>query len=311
MSTEYNKAMQKPLKVRIILGAIMIAAMVGLLVLDWWLEHVGRPTMAIGDAPSSPAHTVRAIPLAVLCFLLIFVAFGEVARMAAAAGVQVLHGSGLLGACALGTIPFWWQFVDPKGPTGEGVLLAIGVIVILVFAEQMARHRTADALRQIACTLLAVLYLGAGMGMILSIRFGFGVPVLTLFLAAVKFTDIGAYFTGTAIGRHKMIPWLSPGKSWEGLIGGLIVAAGVSVLAAWWMKIGLGAGLMALWKAAVFGAVVGAAGQFADLCESLLKRAAGLKDAGALVPEFGGVLDILDSPLLSAPVAMILLAVMA
>ena len=67
---------------------------------------------------------------------------------------------------------------------------------------------------------------------------------------------------------------------------------------------------LSLGEAAVFGVVVGAAGQFADLCESLLKRSAAVKDSGSLVPEFGGMLDILDSPLLAAPVAYLLLAVL-
>ncbi|MCP4379805.1 MAG: phosphatidate cytidylyltransferase, partial [bacterium] len=117
--------------------------------------------------------------------------------------------------------------------------------------------------------------------------------------------DIGAYFTGSAIGKHKLIPWLSPGKSWEGLIGGLVTAAGVSIL------ITHLAGLeIAIWQSAIFGVVIGLAGQFGDLCESLLKRSAKLKDSSKMVPEFGGILDIIDSPLLAAPVAYALFAIM-
>ena len=64
---------------------------------------------------------------------------------------------------------------------------------------------------------------------------------------------------------------------------------------------------MGLWQAGVFGACVGLAGQFGDLCESLLKRSAGVKDSGAVLPEFGGVLDIVDSPLLASPAGLLLL----
>jgi phosphatidate cytidylyltransferase len=173
-----------------------------------------------------------------------------------------------------------------------------------VFAEQMLRARTADAVRRVAVTLLAVVYLGAGAALLVATRTDFGVPALLLVLAAVKFTDIGAYFTGSFFGRHKLIPWLSPGKSWEGLAGGLAAGAGIAMLAA----AVLGPETLTLAEAALLGVVLGLAGQFADLCESLLKRSADVKDAGAVVPEFGGVLDILDSPLLAAPVGYALLA---
>jgi phosphatidate cytidylyltransferase len=171
-----------------------------------------------------------------------------------------------------------------------------------VFLEQMIRHRLDAALARVGATLLAVAYLGVGAAVMLAIRVDKGVPALILFLAAVKCTDIGAYFTGSAIGRHKLIAWLSPGKSWEGLFGGLAAAAGVSMLVVWLLGM-----RMSLAWAAGFGVIVGAVGQFADLCESLLKRSAKIKDSGALVPEFGGVLDVLDSPLLAAPAAYVLL----
>jgi phosphatidate cytidylyltransferase len=166
---------------------------------------------------------------------------------------------------------------------------------------------------RVSATLLAVVYLGAGAALMLAIRMDerLGVPALVLFLAAVKFTDIGAYFTGTAIGRHKLIPWLSPGKTWEGLAGGLAAAAGISMLVVWAFRHVQSAHLsLSYAQAAIFGVVVGGIGQFGDLSESLLKRSAQVKDSGSLVPEFGGILDILDSPLLAAPPAYVLLAVM-
>jgi phosphatidate cytidylyltransferase len=138
----------------------------------------------------------------------------------------------------------------------------------------------------------------------------YGLRALVLFLVAVKGTDVGAYFVGSAIGRHKLVPWLSPSKTWEGLLGGLAFGVGCSV------------GFVALFapvfsadttdditllEAAVFGLVLGAFGQGADLCESAIKRDAGLKDAGRTVPGFGGVLDVIDSCLLSSPVAYVLL----
>ena len=294
---------------RILLGLLMIVFLAGLLYLDWRLDQAygqGRNVgvhqgAAFGDVP------VSGLPVAVLFLALTAMAFLEVARLAARSGVLILTASGMIGAVMLATFPAWWRLIEStRGPQGSDLLLTLALIVILTFAEQMIRHRTADALRRIACTFLAVIYLGVGGAMILAIRLDYGVPVLLLFLAAVKFADIGAYFVGSAIGRHKLIRWLSPNKSWEGLVGGLAAAAGVSMLLTAVLRID---GIH-LWQAAAFGVVVGLAGLFADLCESLLKRSADMKDSGSSIPGFGGVLDVLDSPLLAAPIAYLLLAVM-
>jgi len=206
----------------------------------------------------------------------------------------------------LGTLPLWWQFVGGE-LTGCTVILLLAALLWMIFLEQMIARRTADAIRTIACTVLTVLYLGIGGAMILQIRVAEsnGLLKLVMFLAVVKSTDIGAYFTGSAIGRRKLIPWLSPGKSWEGLIGGLVTAAGVSILIAHFTGIGI-----SVWQAGLFGVVIGLAGQFGDLCESLFKRSARLKDSSSMVPEFGGILDIIDSPLIAAPAACALFAIM-
>jgi phosphatidate cytidylyltransferase len=301
--------MRSALQKRIVLGLVMIALLCGLFWLDWRLEQItqDRAVRAAreGRPMPWPAWPPVGLPMAVVVLLLIAVALVELVRLCAHAGVLLLIFSGLCGAGILGTMPFWWQFLSPFPPLGDSVLLVLGVTVLIVFADQMIRSRTADAVRTVACTFLAILYLGVGMAMMLSIRLVLGVPALVLFLAAVKFTDIGAYFVGSLIGRHKMIAWLSPGKSWEGLVGGLLAAAGVSMLIAVVLPTPL------TWpKAAAFGVVVGLFGQFADLCESLLKRSAKLKDSGASLPGFGGVLDVLDSPLLAAPVAYMMLGIL-
>jgi phosphatidate cytidylyltransferase len=298
----------KTILTRIVFGLAMIAAVTALLVVDH-LNLLGSDT---GDA--------RGFLLGSVVIVLIVLAFREIARFARAAGSGVLWVSGLAGTIVLGTMPVWsqiWRFVVQKGVPlmAEDIFFLLGAIVTLVFLEQMIRHRVEGAVARVSATLLAVVYLGAGAALMLAIRMDErqGVPALVLFLAAVKFTDIGAYFTGTAIGRHKLIPWLSPGKTWEGLAGGLATAAGVSMLVVWAFRHFQFPQLrhMGYSQAAIFGVVVGGIGQFGDLSESLLKRSAQVKDSGALVPEFGGILDILDSPLLAAPPAYVLLAVMA
>lgn len=277
-----------------ILGTLLILVVAGVFYLDWQLEHRHRGSL------------LRGAPMAAVMLVLVVLSVWEVARMCAATGVRLLGVSAVLGAVAVGLMPFWRQAL-PVGTSGDHVLVLLGGVVLVVFAHQMMRARTEGALGAVACTLLAIVYVGVGSAMMLSIRLRgeHGLLTFVLFVAVVKCADMGAYFTGSAIGRHKLVAWLSPGKTWEGLAGGLAAAAGVGCLLAWAMPMRI-----PWWRAAVFGAVVGLLGQFADLCESLLKRSAHVKDSGALMPEFGGVLDLLDSLLLGAPVAYMMLDVL-
>jgi phosphatidate cytidylyltransferase len=116
-----------------------------------------------------------------------------------------------------------------------------------------------------------------------------------------KCGDIGAYFTGRLLGRHRMTPVLSPKKTWEGAAGGLAAA----VLAAIGIdRLGPEAGLRGDWvREVLFGLSLGVAGMFGDLAESLIKRDCRQKDASHVVPGFGGVLDVVDAVLFAAPVA--------
>jgi len=272
---------------RVVFGAAMIAGVVAVLLLD---ELLARRLGADWSG----------VVLAAAGAVLALAGVRELAGLARAGGAGILPVSATLGTLLLGTLPIW-RIVCPFAATVNGVLVIVFVIPAGAFLEAIARRRVEAAMGRISCTVLSALYLGLGLAMMLVIRLH-GLGLLVLFLAAVKFTDIAAYFTGTAVGRHKLIAWLSPGKTWEGLAGGLAAAAGVSALVAWALALPLSAG-----AAAVFGAIVGLVGQFGDLAESLLKRSAAVKDSGAVVPQFGGVLDILDSPLLAAPVAWLLL----
>ena len=124
---------------------------------------------------------------------------------------------------------------------------------------------------------------------------------LALAVFVPKCCDIGAYFTGKLIGRHKMTPVLSPKKTWEGAIGGLVTAALAAVAID---RFALGAVLQQDYRWEVgFGITVGLAGMLGDLAESLLKRDCQTKDASSTVPGFGGVLDVVDAIIYSAPVS--------
>lgn len=277
------------MRTRIVFGALLIAAVAGLFWLEWTLAYAW---------PAGP----EGLPLGLAALGLVTLGVVEFARFARLAGAPVLPASAWAIAAVAGTAPVWGQ-VLPVPWNGPGCLAsAVGLALLGVFGEQMLHRRAEGALTRAATTVLCAAYLGVGTALILAIRTRFGVGALVWFLASVKLMDIGAYFAGSFWGRHKMVPWLSPGKSWEGLAGGTVT----SCLA------GLGVGALMLpgsawWQAGLAGGVAGLVGQLADLCESLLKRSAGVKDSAALIPRFGGVLDLMDSPLLAAPAAYLLL----
>src|SRR5690606_24242317 len=129
-------------------------------------------------------------------------------------------------------------------------------------------------------------------------------------LLVVKFTDIGAFFGGRAFGRRKLIPWLSPGKTWEGLICGLLTAGAVGAAMAPFISANRTDISGLEWqKGLIFGIILGGIGQLGDLLESLMKRDANVKDSGSVIPGFGGILDVIDSPLVAAPFAYLLFSI--
>ena len=308
---------------RIVFGAILIAALAAVLWADWRLEQYAREAHREWyreQFPKSLSEPLLGLPTGILMGLISFLAFREIRRMGSVMGIRFLSISGIVSTCLLASCPYWLRVVSYSHDAFFWLYNPICLFSLLlgcIFAGQMLRRDTEHAFRDLGATALAFAYIGGCGATVLGLRMMHGVPSLVLFLAAAKFTDIGAYFTGSFVGRHKLVPWLSPGKSWEGLVGGLVIGAVACMtlvsLTGWYGGEGAFAfgARITIWEAGIFGAVVGLAGQFGDLCESLLKRSAGVKDSGAVVPEFGGVLDIIDSVLLSAPVAAILLAVLS
>lgn len=128
--------------------------------------------------------------------------------------------------------------------------------------------------------------------------------LLLLFLASIWANDSAAFLVGSRWGRHKLAPRLSPGKTWEGAVAGLVAAAAVSLATIWWVNEEPRWRLWALFVAAAVAAQVG------DLVASMLKRAAAVKDSGRLLPGHGGLLDRLDAIILAAPVFYLLLGLL-
>ena len=125
-----------------------------------------------------------------------------------------------------------------------------------------------------------------------------GVELIFLFIAIIWSGDTGAYATGRLLGRHKLIPAISPGKTIEGAMGGLFfgILGGIAIKYVFLPKV------IALHHIIILGILLGIIGQIGDLGESLLKRNANMKDSGNLIPGHGGVLDRCDSMILTAPV---------
>jgi phosphatidate cytidylyltransferase len=120
------------------------------------------------------------------------------------------------------------------------------------------------------------------------------------FILVTKFSDTGAYCVGSLIGRHKMIPRISPGKTWEGFVGAIVVSTAASLVFAHFAGAHLPG--MTPSHAIVLGVILSSTAVVGDLIESLFKREAGVKDSGSFFPGIGGILDLLDSLLFNAPI---------
>ncbi|NUN94085.1 MAG: phosphatidate cytidylyltransferase, partial [Verrucomicrobiae bacterium] len=121
-------------------------------------------------------------------------------------------------------------------------------------------------------------------------------------VVVTKFCDIGAYLTGRLFGRHPLAPSISPKKTWEGLLGGFVVAFAASVSAYEYLKPRVSAVGFGYADAVLLGILLGGMGVIGDLAESVIKRQANAKDSGGVLPGIGGALDLIDSLLFTVPV---------
>ncbi len=182
--------------------------------------------------------------------------------------------------------------------TGFLILFVLGLCV-----RQFFSRKNPAGLLAISTTLFGLMYVPWLLNFIQKINFfprADGRFYLIYFLVVTKFSDMGAYVTGSLIGRHKMIPRISPGKTWEGF-GGAIFFSTLASLAFSHFGSHRLAGMNPL-HAVVLGVTLSATAVLGDLIESLFKREAGVKDSGHFFPGIGGILDLLDSLLFNAPI---------
>ncbi|MEM6749391.1 MAG: phosphatidate cytidylyltransferase [Planctomycetota bacterium] len=284
------------LKHRLIFGGLMIPLLLALLWLDQRAEAWGAAPGLVLTAGFGAVGVLAAWELAGMLRAKGVVTRGPTLAVVALLGLVCMQ---LLG---LGTLPEAERL--PLLSTAAAAAL-LGPLL------WHARNREPEgALIAGAIAVFTLVYLGVLPGFWLLVRHDHSAWAVAGAVLVIKSCDIGAYFTGRFAGRRKLIPWLSPGKTWEGLLGGMLTAAGLAVgLTAWGNAAeafgrpgadGATASL-SLGYAAFCGALLALVGQFGDLVASLLKRDAGVKDSGSGVPGFGGVLDVADSVIVAGP----------
>jgi len=190
------------------------------------------------------------------------------------------------------------------------IVLIIPTLVIAALAAEMLRGAPFDKMiLSVGSTVLGVLYVVVLGGHMISLRVGFSHPapgfpesysisthLLSFFFLVLMGSDTGAYYTGRLLGKHKLAPGISPGKTWEGAVGGMAASLLLAALAHFWFFREL-----SLIAALALAAVMNVLGVVGDLTESALKRGAKAKDAAQILPGHGGLLDRLDSLLFNAP----------
>jgi phosphatidate cytidylyltransferase len=203
-------------------------------------------------------------------------------------------------------------FVRQSGALGPCMLAFALVFLVLLWSEAVRFQRPGNSMESLGAEIFIVAYVGILLSMTVQLRWvagaDMGLVALGSLVVTAKCGDIGAYFLGKFFGRRKLIERLSPGKTWMGACGAIL---GAMVGALIWFA-GIAPFMNAkaqsvnwLW-ASVFGIAIGIVGLLGDLCESLIKRDTGKKDSAALLPEFGGLLDLIDSVIYAAPVAYLL-----
>ncbi len=291
------------MRLRLIFGSALAVGVILLMALDAWL---------------SAGHQGEWLRTGLVCTGLVLALTGlavrELLRFAVQTGHRPLRFESYFFAYGLVLGPYVSFNVSEAAALHDEswgmawMAIALGA----AFLAQAMRRGVDRVLVNLATTLFIVFYAGGLFGFMTKLRMEIGGPlgaVLLVFsMFVVKMTDVGAYFVGTWIGRHKAVPWLSPSKSWEGFAGGVLVAMGSAV--------GIGAALKAAgWLEGAPDALIGPVGLLAfgftmslfsiagDLAESLLKRDVARKDSGNAIPGMGGFLDVVDSAMLSAPAA--------
>ena len=272
------------LKYRLIFGTLMTIAFIGIVLLNGYFD---------GYLTGSPVYDkpFRGTLVVILIALLMVPALFELSKLAGAKGVKILLPCSLPAAVLISTSYYWPFFVF----TFDIFALFLAFTLMACFLYQRVRYGLSGVLANCGAACFSILYLGLLGAFVPATYVDFGPWHLLMFIFVVKCSDIGAYTAGRFFGKHKFSPVISPKKTWEGMAGAVVMSAVVAVAFAVFCDI------MSWRLAIVFGVVFAFIGQLGDLAESMLKRDAETKDSSNSVPGFGGILDVVDSILITAP----------
>jgi len=267
----------------------------------------------------------------------------EMKRLLVACGSQPFVGLAYLMIAVLVLTPWLsaagWLGTGPAQVEGLHWQVVWIILACVGTGALCVRRGIVDGtVRDVGSTAILIGYLGFLPSFALQLRCGRDVPeqdgvaLLLMTILVIKASDIAAYFVGTTMGRHKLVKAISPKKSVEGAIGGIFGSVALAIAFAYagnlaeifsfWGPASKGTNsfnffgaayapeqLSPLFRACVFGVAMSILGQIGDLLESCFKRDAEIKDSGSILPTFGGILDLIDSPVLALPVAWFLLTV--
>lgn len=229
-----------------------------------------------------------------LCLVVAGLAFGELATIVAALGGTMWRVPGLVLA---------WAFCASLGPIRADLIVVALMGVVLVGGLAVSTGSIERGVWSAAASTLAgALYVGLPLGALAAIREQWGASVLLVLFLATVVSDTAQYYTGRSFGRRALAPAISPKKTVEGAVGGVVATA---VVLPWLGRWGLPQA--APLSLALVGAALAVVGIVGDLFESQLKRAAGMKDSSGLLPGHGGMLDRIDSLLFTGAVFFVLL----
>ena len=204
----------------------------------------------------------------------------------------------------------YWEYTAGNSRANDFETAIVVLFVLCLCTRQLFSKNHPAALASISTTLFGFIYVPWLLNFIQKIYFFTGISgihYVFYFVLVTKFSDMGGYVVGSLIGRHKVIPRVSPGKTWEGLTGALLFSVGGSVLFFTLDKANLTE--MNMLDAIGLGVILSVAAVIGDLIESLFKREVGIKDSGNVIPGHGGWLDRFDSILLATPAVVLLLLI--